>query len=174
MPPWSSLHHTLSAWPACITFITYLPSSPFLLPCTCNLVYIISVQLFLFLFFLCILPLNLFMFVQHTGGDPVTQIQGPLSHFPLHVATCWLTKDPTSQKLIPRYMIGRLRFKWSSWVTNNIVENVIWVSNAVCEIYIACFKMFFGTQILPLSFISYFLKCVLRLKSILWVSSPSF
>ena len=34
--------------------------------------------------------------------------------------------------------------------------------------------MFFETQILPLSFISHFLKCSLRLKSILWVSYPIF
>ena len=77
-------------------------------------------------------------------------------------------------RFISHFLKCSLRLKSILWDSYPIFQNVLWDSNPSFEIHIPFLKMFFETQIHPLSFISHFPKCVLRLKSILWVSYPIF
>ena len=67
-----------------------------------------------------------------------------------------------------------MRLKEWIWVSHPIFKNVLWDSNASFEFHIPFSTMCFEPQIHPLSFISHFPKCSLRLKYILWVSYPIF
>jgi len=83
----------------------------------------------------------------------------------------------TFQKIpsfISNFLKCVLRLKSTLWVSYLIFENVLWGSNPSFEFHIPFFNVFFETQIPSLSFISHFLKCVLRLKSCIWVSYPIF
>ena len=55
-----------------------------------------------------------------------------------------------------------------------IFWNVIWDWNPLFEVHILFFEMLFATEIHSLRLISHVLKCVLRLKSCIWVSYPIF
>ncbi len=108
-----------------------------------------------------------------------------------HVLKCSLRLKSTPWVSYPTLWIVLLRLKSTLWGWYHIFEmsfeteihslrfilyywNVVWDSNPLFEFQFPFFKMFFETQIHSLRFISHFLKCVLRLKSILWVSYPIF